>query len=83
MTNGEFVALLITITLPERLPADAGANVIVKEVDCPTARLSGNAIPLTLKPAPLALTWEMETLEFPVFVNVTVCEALVPVDRLP
>lgn len=83
IVNGEFVALLATVTLPERLPAEAGANVTVKEVDCPAARLSGSAIPLTLKPAPLSLTCEMETLEFPVFVNVTVCKALVPVARLP
>ena len=75
--------MLTTVTLPERLPADAGANVAVKEADCPTARLSGNAIPLTLKPSPLSLTCEMETLELPVLVNVTVCAALVPLVRLP
>jgi hypothetical protein len=83
ITNGELVALLTTVTVADRLPAEAGANMTVKEVDCPTARLSGNAIPLALKPAPLELICEMETLEFPVFVNVTVCEALVPVVRLP
>ena len=83
ITSGEFVALLTTVTLPDRLPADAGANVAVKEVDCPTARLSGNVIPLTLKPVPLALTCEMETLEFPVLVTVKLCVALVPVVRLP
>lgn len=77
------MALLTTVTLPERLPAETGANVTVKEVDCPTARLSGSAIPLALKPVPIALTCEMETLEFPVFVKVTVCEAFVPVVRLP
>ena len=77
------MALLTTVTLPERLPADAGANLTVKEVDCPTARLSGNTTPLVLKPVPLALTCEMDTVEFPLFVNVTVCEALVPVVRLP
>lgn len=83
ITSGEFVALLTTVTLPERLPADAGANVTVKEVDCPTARLRGNTIPFVLKPAPLSLTCEMETLEFPVFVSVRVCVALVPMVRLP
>jgi len=75
--------LLTTVTLPERLPAEAGANVTVKEVDCPTARLSGNAIPLALKPVPLSLTCEMETLEFPVLVTVKLCVAVVPVVRLP
>ena len=83
ITSGEFVALLTTVMLPDRLPTDAGANVAVKEADCPAARLSGNTIPVVLKPVPLSLTCEMETLEFPVFVNVTVCEALVPVVKLP
>jgi len=77
------VALLITVTLLERLPAEVGANVTVKEADCPTARLSGNPAALVLKPAPLVLTCEMETLEFPVLVIVKLCVALVPVVKLP
>jgi len=31
--NGEFVALLTMVTLPGRLPAEAGANVTLKEAD--------------------------------------------------
>ena len=81
--NGEFVALLTMVTLPGRLPVEAGANMTVKEADCPTARLKGSAIPLVLNPVPLALICEMDTAEFPVFVKVTVCEALAPVVRLP
>jgi hypothetical protein len=82
-TSGEFVALLTTVTLPDRLPAEAGANATLMEVDCPAARLSGSVIPLVVKPAPLALTCEIETLEFPLLVIVTLCVALVPVVRLP
>jgi hypothetical protein len=82
-TSGEFVALLTTVTLPARLPAIAGANVTLKEVDWPAARLSGRVIPLVLNPVPVALTCEMETLEFPVLEIVTLCVALVPVVRLP
>jgi len=82
-TNGEFVALLTTVTLPGRLPAEAGANVTLKDADWPAARLSGSAIPPVVKPAPVALTCEMETLEFPVLEIVTLCVALVPVVRLP
>jgi hypothetical protein len=82
-TSGEFVALLTTVTLPVRLPAEAGANATLKEVDCPAARLSGSAIPVVVKPAPLALICEMETLEFPVLEIVTFCVAVVPVVRLP
>lgn len=82
-TSGEFVALLTTVTLPGKLPVEVGANVRLKEVDCPAARLTGSVIPLVLKLVPVALICEMETLEFPLFEIVTLCVALVPVVRLP
>jgi hypothetical protein len=82
-TNGEFVALLTTVTVPTRLPAEAGVNVTLKEVVWPAARLNGSVIPLVLNPVPVALTCEMETLEFPVLEIVTLCDALVPVVRFP
>jgi hypothetical protein len=77
------VALLTTVTLPARLPAEAGANVTMKEVDWPAARFSGSAIPLVVKPVPVALSCEMETLELPVLEIETLCVALVPVVKLP
>ena len=77
------MALLTTETLPAKLPVEAGANVTVNEVDCPAARLRGNAIEEVVKPAPLAVICEMETLELPVFEMVTPCVAVVPVARLP
>jgi hypothetical protein len=80
---GELVALLTTVTLPERLPVEVGANVTLKDVDWPAARLKGSVIPLVLYPAPLALICEMETLEFPVLEIVAFCVALEPVARLP
>ena len=83
ITSGEFVALLTTVTLPVRLPAEAGANLTLKEVDWPAARLRGSVLPLTPKPVPLALTCEMETLALPVLEMVMLCVALVPVVRLP
>jgi hypothetical protein len=52
---GELVALLTTLTLPEREPAEVGAKLTLKDVDWPVARLSGSVIPLVLKPVPLAL----------------------------
>jgi len=75
--------LLTTVTLPARLPVEAGANVTLNEVDWPAARLSGSAMEEVVKPAPLALICEMETPEFPVFEIVTLWLALVPVARLP
>ena len=83
MLAGEFVALLVTVTLPETLPAVVGANVALKEVDCPAARVRGSARPLALKPVPLTLTCERDTLELPVFVRATLCVALLPVGMLP
>jgi hypothetical protein len=80
---GELLALLTTVTLPERLPIEVGAKMTLKDVDCPAARLKGNVIPVVLKPAPIALICEMETLEFPVLEMVTLCVALEPVARLP
>ena len=71
------------MTLPARLPVEAGANVTLKDVDWPAARLSGSAMEEVEKPAPLALICEMDTLEFPVFEIVTLCEVLLPVARLP
>lgn len=68
---GELVALLVIVTLPERVPLVVGANATLKEVDCPAARVKGSARPVTLKAAPLALICARETLELPVLVRVT------------
>jgi len=80
---GEFVALLVMVTLPERLAAVAGANITLNVVDCPAARASGTVKPATLNPVPLSLICETVTLEFPVFVTLTLCVVLVPVAMLP
>jgi len=80
---GELVALLTTVTLPARLPVEVGAKLTVNDVDWPAARLNGSVIPLVLKPVPVALICEMETLEFPVFEIATLCVALEPVARFP
>jgi len=52
---GEFVALLLTTTLPEALPVAAGANATAKDVAWPDERTRGSARPVTLKPVPLTL----------------------------
>ena len=83
IVTGELVALLTTVMVSERLPAEAGANLTLKDVDCPAARVAGSVIPLVLKPVPVALICEMETLEFPVFEIVSVWLAVEPVATLP
>jgi len=83
MVRGELVALLVTVTLPEKLPEVVGANVMLKDVDCPAARVRGSAKPVALNPAALILICETDTLELPVFARVTECVPLVPVVMLP
>ena len=82
-TNGELAALLVTVTLPVTLPAEAGAKATLNEVVCPAARVTGKPIGDRLKPVPLAVICEMVTLAFPVLLTVTVCVALVPMARFP
>ena len=83
ITEGELVAVLTTVTLPETLPAEVGAKLTLRLADCPAARLRGSVIPLALYPAPLALICEMETVELPVLEIVTLWAAVEPVARLP
>jgi hypothetical protein len=73
---GEFVALLVTFTLPLTLPAVFGANVTSTVAVCPGAIVAPLAPPLVVIPVPLFVTPESRTLLFPVFFNVTakVCE---------
>ncbi len=51
-TNGEFGVLLISVMLPEKLLADAGANPTLKEAEPPGATASGKGSPETLNPVP-------------------------------
>jgi len=49
MDNGELAAVLVTATLPLKVPAVVGAKVTLKPEDWPTAKVTGRARPLTLK----------------------------------
>ena len=82
MLAGELVALLITDTAPLKLPLAVGANATLNEVDCPALSVTGDS-PLAVKPLPVTLSFDSETLPVPVFVNVTVFVALVPAAMLP
>ena len=68
--RGEFVAVLMTDTLPVALPVAVGANRMLKLAACPGDNKTGGTRPLALKLLPVTLTWEMETFELPVFVRV-------------
>ena len=75
--------MLVTFTLPVRLPALVGSKTTLKDVDCPAASVIGRVIPEVEKPVPLAAMPEMLTLALPVFVTVTVWLVLVLVVTLP
>ena len=83
MVRGELVAVLVTVAVPVRFPADVGANSIPKEVDCPAASETGSATVVCENPVPDIAMLETATLELPVLVTVTDCVELVPVIRLP
>jgi hypothetical protein len=80
---GELVALLATEMPPVTLPVDVGAKVTFKAADCPGDRTAPDDRLLALKPAPVALTLEMVTLELPEFVSVTPSALLALVSMFP
>jgi hypothetical protein len=47
MVAGEFVALLVTVTVPGKLPEATGENVASSVADCPGDRIKPAETPLT------------------------------------
>ena len=80
---GEFGALSVKLMLPVAAPAAVGANCVEKESDWPAGSVVGSASPAIPKAFPDTLAILMTTLEFPVLVNLTLCEALWPTVMLP
>ncbi len=78
MVLGEFVALLVTVTLPVTLPVADGVNVTFKVAVWPDVRICPEETPAAVNPAPAMLTPETVTDEFPAFVNVTGRMLLLP-----
>jgi len=76
MVIGEFLALLVIVRLPAKLPVVKGLNVVLTEVDLPAPTSRPEALPLAVNPAPETETPEIITLELPVLVKFTVCTAL-------
>jgi len=75
--------LLVTVALPFTAPGEPGSNDTVKVAVWLGVSVNPDCTPETLKPVPAAPTLEIVTFEFPVFVSVTFCEALVPSFTLP
>ena len=53
--GGELVALLTALTLPEALPAAAGANTTLNEAVCPADKVRGKLRAERVKPVPLTV----------------------------
>jgi len=83
MVVGELVALLATLTLPVRLPAEAGAKVALRVTAWLGAKVVPEVTPLALKPAPETVKLERVTFEFPVLVKLALSKLLLPKFTLP
>jgi hypothetical protein len=83
ITKDGFAAVLVTVTLPLTAPDAVGLKVTVKVVDCPPVSVSGVEIPLTANALPLRATCDIEMLEVPVFLSVTVWLGSLPITTLP
>jgi hypothetical protein len=78
MVTVELVALLVTVTLPIRIPEADGAKDTFKVAELPAANVKPEETPLALSPAPESVTFEMETLEAPLLVSITDRRLLLP-----
>jgi len=75
--------LAILTFAPLTAPPEVGANVTVKVAACPGVSIMPLETPLALNPAPLVVTLEIVTFEFPVFLIDVVSELLLPSFTLP
>jgi hypothetical protein len=82
-TKVESDASEIIITLPFTVPADVGLNETLKVLLCPGVKVTGTVIPLTLNPAPLAVTEEIVELVPPTLVKVSDRVCVVDTGTLP
>jgi hypothetical protein len=79
----EFVALLVIVTPPFRIPEAEGAKVKFNRAEFPPAKIKPEDTPPMLIPAPERVTFKMETVEPPVFVSVTGRILLLPTVTFP
>jgi hypothetical protein len=77
------VALLVTVTLPFRVPEADGEKVTFNVAELPAAKIKPEETPPMVNPAPESVTFEMDTLEPPVFVSVTGRILLLPTITFP
>lgn len=80
---GDAGSLLVIETLPESLPVEVGANVVVNVADCPALIVNGVVTPETPNEAPLTVITLILRSEPPELVSVTSEESFVPVVTKP
>jgi hypothetical protein len=80
---GELLSSLVIVTLPERAPVAAGANVTFRTALCPVFRSVPADTPVALKPGPETVALEMVIVDWPEFVTVTAKTLLLPTLTLP
>ena len=79
----ELGGVLVTATLPFRVPEADGAKVTFKVAELPAAKIKPEETPPILNPAPESVTFEIETLEPPLFASVTGRVLLPPTVTFP
>ena len=70
IASSEFVAVELTVTLPEALPGAVGAKVATRVAVAPATMLWPAVTPLTLNPVPAAVTLLIVMVLLPEFVSV-------------
>ena len=83
MLNEGLDASLVTVNVPDGVPAAVGVNTTLTEVLAPAARLNGTVAPLTLYPVPVAVTCETFTVDPPELVMVSDIVLLCPTVTVP
>ena len=73
----------MTVIVPLAIPVEVGVNWAVYAVLCPAPRVNEELIPLRVKPGPLMVTFETDTLVPPVFVIVPDKDWFEPTVTLP
>jgi hypothetical protein len=83
MDAGDPGALLTIEMLPVAAPADAGVNIAENEALLPALIVIGMLAPLVLNPLPDGEALVTVSVAVPAFVNVTVCDPLLPTATFP
>lgn len=73
----------VKVMLPAAAPLAVGANCALKVRLCPAVNVVGSESPVIPKPFPATVARLIVTLEFPLFVSLTLCVPLCPKITFP